>query len=283
MPFGHPKTTGSVEQEEQPLNTIVIESEQATDVLWEAIRSKLCKGMWALLAKFPLFDSDNELFCDQRKINLLWNLCFLYPADEIWKGYKNYRKKLLEQHARNETLLQDINTDLIPSESEVPSDVVSFVKLCRAAEIMILEDAVILKEDIFPEKVPSFDFIHGSYLGRITLELQSVFESCVINKKSQEQRFLTDADRPSSTRRGSLASISKQTDERQSGSRRGSCASVAKLRDAKENILSYKYCFTAMVALEGLVQKVTSLTSGSEGAGKQVACRDPLQLKTNFI
>lgn len=276
MPFGHPKTTGSVEQEEQPLNTIVIESEQATDVLWEAIRSKLCKGMWTLLAKFPLSDSDNELFCDQRKINLLWNLCFLYPADEIWIGYKNYRKKLLEQHARNETLLQNINTDLIPSGSEVPSDVASFVKLCRAAEIMILEDAVILKEDIFPEKVPSFDFIHGSYLGRITLELQSVFESCVINKKSQEQRFLTDTDRPSSTRRGSLASISKQTDERQSGSRRGSCASVAKLSDAKENILSYKYCFTAMVALEGLIQKVTSLTSGSEGAGKQVARQDPL-------
>ena len=284
LPFGRPERTGDSEQEEIPLNSIVIENEQATDLLWEAIRSKLHKGIWTLLAKFPLCDQDSE----KRKINLLYDLCFLYPADEIWKGYKNYRRKLMDQYVRNEALLEGIETDLlIPSESKVPSEVVSFVKLCRATEIMIHEDALILQEGIFPEKVPSFEFIHGTYLVKITQELQSVCESCEISQKAQEQGFLNEVERPSGTRRGSSVSVGKQSEERPlgsrrgssvssgkqseewpSGSRRGSFVSSGKQADVKENLSSYKHCFTAMIALERLVQKVISQRSDGEGTGE---------------
>lgn len=246
MPFGRPERNGDGQQEELPLNTIVIENERATDVLWEAIRSKLRKGIWALLAKFPLSDEQSKLFSDQRKINLLYDLCFLYPADEIWIGYMNYRRKLMDQYVRNESLLEDIEIDLSLSKSNAPGDVVSFVKLCRASEIMIHEDTIILQEGIFPEKVPSFEFIHGSYLVRITRELHSVCESC--GKVGQEQGFLSEVERPS-------------------GSRRGSSVSTGKQIDTKENLLVYKHCFTAMVALERLVQRVTSQRPDAEGTG----------------
>lgn len=287
MPFGRPVKAGDGEQEEQPLNTIIIESEQATDLLWEAIRSKLRKGMWTLLANLPLSDEDNELICDQRKMNLLQNLCFLYPANEIWKGYKNYRRKQMDQYVRNESLLQCVKADhLSPSESEVPGDVVSFVKLCRVVELMIHEDAMILQEGIFPESVPSFEFIHGSYLVTITQELQVVCESCVVKKKSQEQGSLSDVERPSGSRRGSHVLSSKLNEERQSGgrrgsnvssgklseeqesgSRRGSCVSTGKQSDTNENLLTYKLCFTAVLALERLVQIVTSQRPDTEGTG----------------
>ena len=291
MPFGRPEISGDGEQEEQPLNTIVIESEQATDVLWEAIRSKLRKGLWALLANLPLPDEDSELICDQRKMNLLHNLCFLYPANEIWKGYKNYRRKQVDQYVRNESLLQCVKADLLgPCEGEVPDDVVSFVKLCRAVELMIYEDAMILQEGIFPESVPSFEFIHGSYLVTITHELQAVCESFGVNKTTQEQGSFSEVERPSARTRGSHVLSSKLNGERQSGgrrgsnvssgkvlseeqesgSRRGSCVSTGKQSDTKENLLIYKLCFTAMVALERLVQIVTSQRPDTEGTGKAV-------------
>lgn len=244
MPFGHPERSGITEQEELPLNTIVIENEQATDILWESIRSKLRKGFWTLLAKLPLSDEHSELFCDRRKINLLHNLCFLYPADEIWKGYMNYRRKLMDQYVRNESLLQDFETDLISSEQDVPGDVASFVKLCRAAEIMISEDAMMLQEGIFPVKVPNFEFIYDSYLVKITQELQSVCESCSIKKKA-EQGLLSGVERPSGSRRGSSVLSDKQN-------------------NPKENLVAYKHCFTAMIALEQLVQGVTSQRSDNE-------------------
>lgn len=247
MPFGLLQKDGVSEQEEVPLNTIVIENEQATDILWEAIRSKLRKGFWALLAKLPLFDEHSEIFCDERKINLLQDLCFLYPANEIWKGYKNYRRKLMDQYVRNEDLLQDIETDLIPHEGNIPGNVVSFVKLCKAAEIMIHEDAIILQEGIFPDKVPSFDYIYDSYLVKITQELQSVCESCSSNKKN-EHASLSEVERPS-------------------GSRRGSSVLTVKQSDPKDNLLAHKYFFCAMVALEQLIQRVTTQRSEMEGTG----------------
>lgn len=245
MPFGRP---GDGEQTaELPLNTIVIEDEQATDVLWEAIRRKLRKGMWTLLANLPLSDQHSELLCDQRtKIKLLNDLCFLYPADEIWKGYKNYRRKLLDQYIANEALLQGLETDF-PVSSEVPSDVMSFVKLCRAAEVMIYEDATILQEGIFSATVPSFKFINEAYLGRITQELQSVCQALDIDKKD-EKGFLKES-------------------EQASGSRRGSNVSNVKQIDSKDSLLAHKHCFMAMVGLERLVYRVTSQRSDAEGTG----------------
>lgn len=247
MPFGRPEKNGpdGKQMAEVPLNTIVIEDEDATDVLWEAIRSKIRKGIWTLLANLPVSDQNSEVLCSQQtKIKLLCDLCFLYPADEIWKGYKNYRRKLMDQYITNEVLLQGIETDLAVS-SEVPSDVVSFVKLCRVVEVMIYEDAMILQEGIFPVMVPSFEFIYESYLEKITQELKAVCQSFDVNKKD-EQEFLNETAQASGSRRGSNVSIIKQT-------------------DFKDNLLAHKHCFEAMVSLEKLVHRVTSQKSDAEG------------------
>lgn len=257
MPFGLPEKNGDGdEMAELPLNTIVIEDEQATDVLWEAIRRKICKGIWTLLANLPLSNQHNEPLCDQQtKIKLLADLCFLYPADNIWKGYKNYRKKLMDQYIANEALLQEIETDLL-MPSEMPNDVTLFVKLCRAAEIMIYEDAMILQEGIFSTTVPSFEFIHESYLQKITQELESVCQAVDITEK-EEQGFLSEPGQASSTRRGSNVS---------SSSRRGSNVSNIKQIDSKDILLAHKHCFMAVVHLEKLVHKVTSQRTDTEGA-----------------
>lgn len=253
MPFGQPDKRGDGEKlAEVPLNTIVIEDEQATDVLWEAIRSKIRKGIWTLLANLPLSDQQSDRPCDeQTKIKLLHDLCFLYPADEIWKGYKNYRRKLMNQYISNKTLLQGIETDFVVS-SEVPSNVAAFVKLCRAVEVMIYEDAMILQEGIFPTMVPSFDFIHELYLGRITQELQSVFHTFDVSKKDG-QGFLNETAQASGSRRGSNVSYVKQT-------------------DSKDNLIAHKHCFEAMINLETLVYRVTSQRSENEGTGTYNVC-----------
>lgn len=248
MPFGQPDKREDGEQlAEVPLNTIVIEDEQATDVLWEAIRSKIRKGIWTLLANLPLSDQHSDQPCDeQTKIKLLHDLCFLYPPDEIWKGYENYRRQLMDQYISNRALLQRIETDIAVS-SEVPSNVVSFVKLCRAVEVMIYEDAMILQEGIFPTMVPSFEFIHESYLGKITQELQSVCQTFDVNKKD-DQGFLNEMVQAPGSRRGSNVSHVKQT-------------------DSKDNLIAHKHCFEAMVNLERLVDRVTSHRSENEGTG----------------
>lgn len=248
MPFGHPDKSGDGEQlAEVPLNTIVIEDEQATDVLWEAIRSKIRKGIWTLLANLPVSDQQSDRPCDeQTKIKLLHDLCFLYPAEEIWKGYKNYRRKLMDQYITNRGLLQGIETDFTVS-SEVPSNVVSFVKLCQAVEVMIYEDAVILQEGIFPTMIPSFEFIHESYLEKITQELQSVCHTFDVNRKD-DQGFSNEMAQASGSRRGSSASHVKQT-------------------DSKVNLIAHKHCFEAMVDLERLVHRVISQRSENEGTG----------------
>ena len=254
MPFGQPdKRGGDGEQlAEVPLNTIVIEDEQATDVLWEAIRSKICKGIWTLLGDLPLSDRQSDRPCDeQTKIKLLHDLCFLYPADEIWKGYKNYRRKLMDQYISNRALLQGVETDFAVS-SEVPSNVVSFVKLCQAVEVMIYEDAMILQEGIFPTMEPSFEFIHESYLGKITQELQSVCQTFDVNKKD-DQGFPNETVLASGNRRGSNVSHVKQT-------------------DSKNNLIAQKHCFEAMVDLERLVHRVTSQRSENEGTGTCNVC-----------
>lgn len=251
MPFGHPDKNGDGEQlAEVPLNTIVIEDEQATDVLWEAIRSKIRKGIWTLLANLPVSDQRSEILCNQQtKLKLLCDLCFLYPADNIWQGYKNHRRKLMDQYVTNEVLLQGIETDFTVS-SAVLRDVVSFVKLCRAVEGMIYEDAMILQEGIFPATVPSFEFIYESYLEKITQELKSVCQSIEVNKNN-EQELLNEKAQASDTRRGSNVSNVKQT-------------------DFKDNLLAHKCCFEAMVGLERLVHKVTSQKSDNEG--KCICC-----------
>ena len=248
MPFGQPDKRGDGEQlAEVPLNTIVIEDEQATDVLWEAIRSKIRKGIWTLLANLPLSDQHSDRPCDeQTKIKLLHDLCFLYPPDEIWKGYKNYRRRLMDQYVSNRALLQGIETDVAVS-SEVPSNVASFVKLCLAVEVMIYEDAIILQEGIFPTMVPSFEFIQESYLGKITQELQSVCQTFDVNKKD-DQKSLNELVQAS-------------------GSRRGSNVSHIKQADSKGNLIAHKHCFQAMVELERLVYRVTSQRSENEGTG----------------
>ena len=248
MPFGQPDKRGDDEQlAEVPLNTIIIEDEQATDVLWEAIRSKIRKGIWTLLANLPLSDQHSDRPCDeQTKIKLLHDLCFLYPPDEIWEGYKNYRRRLMNQYVSNRALLQGIETDVAGS-SEVPSNVASFVKLCRAVEVMIYEDATILQEGIFPTMVPSFEFIHESYLGKITQELQSVCKTFDVNKKD-DQGFSNELVQAP-------------------GSRRGSNVSYIKQPDSKCNLIAHKHCFLAMVELEKLVYKVTSQRSENEGTG----------------
>lgn len=258
MPFGAPEKNGDGDETyELPLNTIVIEDEQATDVLWEAIRRKIRKGMWTLLANLPLSNQHNELNCDQQtKIKLLADLCFLYPAEDIWKGYQNYRKKLLDQYIASEALLEEVETDLAMS-SETPNDVRMFVKLCKASEIMIYEDAMILQEGIFSTTVPSFEFIHESYLLRITEELHSVCQE-VYNKEKEEQVLLNELGQASSHRRGSNVSF---------GSRRGSTLSNVKKINSRDILLAYKHCFMAVVHLERLVNKVTSQKDTEGGAG----------------
>ena len=257
MPFGHPDKNVDGEQlAEVPLNAIVIEEEQATDVLWEAIRSKIRKGIWTLLANLPLSDQQSDRPCDeQTKIKLLHDLCFLYPAEEIWKGYKNYRRKMMDQYVTNRALLQGIETDFAVS-SDVPSNVVSFVKLCRAAEVMIYEDAVILQEGIFLTMVPSFEFIHESYLEKITQELQSVFQTFDVNRKD-EQGFSNEMAQASGSRRGSSASHAVHH---------------VKQTDSKDNLIAHKHCFEAMVDLERLVHRVTSQRSENEGTGTYPMC-----------
>lgn len=249
MPFGAPEKNGDGDEtSELPLNTIVIEDEQATDVLWEAIRRKIRKGMWTLLANLPLSNQHNELNCDQQtKIKLLADLCFLYPAEDIWKGYQNYRKKLLDQYITSEALLEEVETDLAMS-SETPNDVRMFVKLCKASEIMIYEDAMILQEGIFSTTVPSVEFIHESYLLRITEELHSVCQA-VYNKEKEEQVLLNELGQASSHRRGSTLSNVKKINSR-------------------DILLAYKHCFMAVVHLERLVNKVTSQKDTEGGAGK---------------
>ena len=253
MPFGQPDKRGDGEQlAEVPLNTIVIEDEQATDVLWEAIRSKIRKGIWTLLANLPLSGQHSDRLSDeQTKIKLLHDLCFLYPPDEIWKGYKNYRRRLMDQYVSNRALLQGIETDVAVS-SEVPSNVASFVKLCLAVEVMIYEDAIILQEGIFSTMVPSFEFIQESYLGKITQELQSVCQTFDVNKKD-DQKSLNELVQAS-------------------GSRRGSNVSHIKQADSKGNLIAHKHCFQAMVELERLVYRVTSQRSENEGTGTYVQC-----------
>ena len=250
MPFGEPDKRGNGEElAEVPLNTIVIEDEQATDVLWEAIRSKIRKGIWTLLANLhvPLSDQHSDRPCDeQTKIKLLQDLCFLYPPDEIWKGYKNYRRQLMDQYISNRALLQKIETDIVVS-SEVPNTVVPFAKLCRAVEVMIYEDAMILQEGIFPTMVPSFDFFHESYLEKITQELRSACQTFDVHKKD-DQGFLNEMAQASGSRRGSNVSHIKQT-------------------DLKDNLIAHKHCFEAMVNLERLVHRVTSRRSENEGTG----------------
>lgn len=248
MPFGQLDKRGDGEElAEVPLHTIVIEDEQATDVLWEAIRSKIRKGIWTLLANLPLSDQHSDRPSDEQiKIKLLHDLCFLYPSDEIWKGYKNYRRRLMDRYVSNRTLLQGIETG-VAVLSEVPSNVVSFVKLCRAVEVMIYEDATILQEGIFSTMVPSFEFIHESYLGKITKELQSVCQTFDVNKKD-DQKFSNELVQASGSRRGSNVSHVKQT-------------------DSKGNLIAHKHCFLAMVELERLVYRVTSQRSENEGTG----------------
>ena len=250
MPFGCPEKNGDGEQmAEVPLNTIVIEDEEATDVLWEAIRSKIRKGIWTHLANLPLSDQRGEILCDQpTKIKLLCDLCFLYPAEDIWKGYENYRRKLMDQYITKEVLLQGIETDFAVS-AEVPSEVVSFVKLCRAVELMIYEDAMILQEGIFPTMVPSFEFIYESYLEKITQELQSVCQSVDVNKKDGQEFLNETAQAGAGSRRGSSVS-NRSTNVKQT--------------DFKDNLLSHKHCFEAMVGLERLVNQVTSQRSEAE-------------------
>lgn len=259
MPFGAPEKNGDGDEtSELPLNTIVIEDEQATDVLWEAIRRKIRKGMWTLLANLPLSNQHNELNCDQQtKIKLLADLCFLYPAEDIWKGYQNYRKKLLDQYIASEALLEEVETDLAMS-SETPNDVRMFVKLCKASEIMIYEDTMILQEGIFSTTVPSVEFIHESYLLKITEELHSVCQA-VYNKEKEEQVLLNELGQASSYRRGSNVSF---------GSRRGSTLSNVKKINSRDILLAYKHCFMAVVHLERLVNKVTSQKDTEGGAGK---------------
>lgn len=259
MPFGAPDKNGDgAETSEIPLNTIVIEDEQATDVLWEAIRRKICKGMWTLLANLPLSNQHNEPNCNQQtRIKLLADLCFLYPAEDIWKGYKNYRRKLLDQYITSEALLEGVETDFKMS-SETPSDVRMFVKLCKAAEIMIYEDVMILQEGIFSTTAPSFEFIHEAYLLRITQELHSVCQA-VDNKEKGEQGILNEPGQASSHRRGSNVSC---------GGRRGSSLSPVKKIDSRDILLAHKHCFMAVIHLEGLVNTVTSQkTDGEGGAG----------------
>lgn len=271
MPFGRPERTDS-SQDEHTLNTIVIESENATDVLWEAIRSKLRKGMWMILSNIPFPDEDRLALCHQRKLNLLYSLCFLYPAEEIWKGYKDYRQKLMDQYVRDKSLLKDVKIGLlIPRENELSGDVLSFLKLCRASEIMIFEDATILQEGLFPEKVPSFEFLHGLYLERITQELHSVCESCGLNKSFQDERLLNEGSRQPSSRRGSLISIGRQSgEERQPGNRRGSSTPSVKHNDLKQNVSALSLCFSSAVALEMVAQRITSQRSDNEGTGSSV-------------
>lgn len=262
MPFGHPERTDS-DQEGQSLNTIVIESRHATDVLWEAIRKKLRKGMWTLFSNLPLPVSGT--LCDERKFSLLHNLCFLYPAEEIWKGYKTNRQKLMDQYVRDKSLLQNLKGGfLICSENELTDDVLSFVKICKAAEIMILEDATILQEGLFPEMVSNFEFIRDLYLAKITEELRSVCESFGTNtdKKCQDERL-------PSTRRGSLVSLGRQSgEERQAGNRRGSYPSNVNHIDPKQILLTLSQCFSSVVGLEILVNGVINQRSNADGTGE---------------
>lgn len=262
MPFGHPERTDN-DQEGQSLNTIVIESKHATDVLWEAIRKKLHKGMWTLFSNLPLPVSGT--LCDERKLSLLHNLCFLYPGEEIWKGYKNNRQKLMDQYVRDKSLLQNMKGGfVICSENELPGDALSFVKICKAAEIMILEDATILQEGLFSEKVSNFEFFHDLYLAKITEELHSVCESCGTNtdKKCQDESL------PSASR-GSLVSLGRQSgEERQAGNRRGSYPSNVNHGDPKQILLTFSQCVSSVVALEILVDEVISQRSDVDGTGE---------------
>ena len=254
LPFGRPGRQSLLEQSSDlPLNTVVIEGEQATDLLWEGIRTKVQRGIWTILANIPLSsDQNSNVLCyDRRKISLLNDLCLLYTEEEVWEGYKNYRRKQLDSFVVCDGSLKEIETEFpLPQNGDVPVEVVKFSKLCRAVEIMLAEDVVILQEGVFPETVPNLMFMQETYLKKLLRELQWACQSCISTPNSTERRFSS----------GFL--------DKTPGIRRGSDISIGHRGIKEINLVGCKHCFLALVGLETVVQSVLNHWLEPQGTGE---------------
>lgn len=175
LPYALPGKTQKEMQSTAPINTIVSNDNHATSQLWETIRYKLCRGLWIAMGKLLLTtDSNSCLISHQQRLDLVQNLCFLFPASEIWESYKQYRLQQIQRYITNAELLHTVKLDL---PTNTPKDVVALAKLGKAMEVMILEDVAMLEEEIFPKKLLALEFIQDSYLKKFTEELKCVLEN----------------------------------------------------------------------------------------------------------
>lgn len=203
---------------------------KATSSLWKAIRQKLRRGLFCSMSKLPISTNPEAVLSSySKRLEILQKLCFLFPGEVIWEGYKHQRSLQVEKLIALPESIRSLEVDFVVEIDGVPGDAIMLAKLSKAIAIMIHEDYALIEEEFVPPKILTLEYIHETYLSKFTRELNMVLQSHTDDYQEDAHdplKLATSARRSSSFRRGSGVSI------------------------FGNNLKMYKHCYLASLSLE---------------------------------
>ena len=212
------------------------DDDKTTSSLWEIIRHKLRQGLFSSMGKLPLTTSPEAMLTSYAKrLDILQNLCFLFPSDVIWEGYRHQRQLQVKKLITHPEALRSLEVEFVVDVDGVPGDAIMLAKLSKAIAILIHEDYALIEEEFVHPKILTLEYIHETYLNQFTQELNTVLQAHteeLSREDSDPAKLVLTSKRRSSFRRGSGVSI------------------------FGDNLKMYKYCYLASLSLELAVVKL---------------------------
>lgn len=179
-----PKNKGDLEEEYS------LDDEEQTEVLWNKIRHKTQLGLWKAMSNIPL--ETTQHCCEKNHSNrqdLIQSLQFLYPLNDIWQGYIQFRNRMMEKYIISPDVISHLKTAVLCQYKDAPSTAIRLARLSRAIEIMLIQDMMILEEGYFPGCGMSFEEIDDIYLEKYMLELRAVLQAYREEKRKIAERY----------------------------------------------------------------------------------------------
>ncbi|XP_022099674.1 uncharacterized protein KIAA0825 homolog [Acanthaster planci] len=187
------------------LNTVADSADEANDLLWEDIRSRLRRFFLDRLQRLPVDAVQRrgvDLHAGER-VECLQSLCILYPVRKVWGSYQLLRSQQVM------TLIQDVLTpaqiDEAITEAAEPKPIptldqlaLRLPKLVDCLEGMIEADFTVMLANVFDGQVEAGQALREIYLCSLSADLQGLLERAW-QVKGQSQEGETEEQKKKAT------------------------------------------------------------------------------------